>query len=62
MEQLVKTMPEGIGIFVAERQPKTAKEAAKLADYYQLARRGRVGPKNGEKNERPQRTTITCLR
>lgn len=46
MEQLVKTMSEDIGIFVAERQQWMT---------YHLARRGRTGTRTGMR-------TITCLR
>ena len=57
MEQLVKTLPGDIGIFVVERQPKTAVEAAKLADDYHLARRGR-----DDDGKRNKKTGIKCLR
>ena len=43
MEQLMKTLPGEIGNFVVERQPKTAGKAARLADIYHLAKRGRTG-------------------
>uniref|UniRef100_A0A1X7U3U3 CCHC-type domain-containing protein n=1 Tax=Amphimedon queenslandica TaxID=400682 RepID=A0A1X7U3U3_AMPQE len=54
MEQLMKTLLGEIGIFVVARQPKTAGEAARLADDYHLLRRGCVEKKiNG---------AIRCLR
>uniref|UniRef100_A0A1X7UPR4 Uncharacterized protein n=1 Tax=Amphimedon queenslandica TaxID=400682 RepID=A0A1X7UPR4_AMPQE len=40
MKQLVRMLPGDIGVFVIEGQPKTAIEAAKLANDYHLARRG----------------------
>ena len=57
MEQLVKTLPGDIGIFVVERQPKTTVEAAKLADDYHLARRGQ-----DDDGKRNKKMGIKCLR
>ena len=53
MEQLVKTLLGEIGIFVVERQPKTA---ARLPDDYHLARRGR------EEENKKKTGAIRCLR
>ncbi len=38
MEQALKGMPEGIAIWLRERQPKSLKELAKLTEDYTLAR------------------------
>ena len=57
MEQLVKTLPGDIRIFVVERQPKTAVEAAKSVDDYHLARRGQ-----DDDRKRNKKMGIKCLR
>ena len=60
LKQLVKTLLRDIRIFVVERQPNTAMEAAKLADDYHLARKGRDGDikHNGKA---PMKPGIKCL-
>ena len=61
LEQLVRTLLRDIGIFVVVRQPKTAMEAAKLANDYHLARKGRDGDikHNGKA---PMKPGIKCLK
>lgn len=39
LEQLFNSLPEGVRVFVKERQPKTSEEAGKLADGYYQARK-----------------------